>query len=1254
VDKSIAVDRTTVAFSRLISPDASIITPNRQKIDNDLERALEYGFLLEKPTKRARKLDLVQRMPIVMQDYPSLAWDIHFDPISDFPRADSEDVFLHPYDLRDPVAKEKMPAVDPITNEDIVLNTTIRQFIEKRAARETRPGGLLTTTNALFALRMAIGYDNYTNIPLRMLSHYVKFHDGVDPFVVVRLGNAVSRIAIDSVASVRVMFLMQMALNYESFKTELPDAWWFEVCNFILYDPNTRAARYKELISVLVFSLGCISPIGSGAFPRYNKVSDTDPFPKFPGYTVSPLNCNDQTFYDVFREDIKSDLDSLVQEGLGITAQIFTTLLTALPSRQTVRIYTMMRSVHHQVGFSRGQQHMQHDIQFNTKNSELEAAAGEHPWAPYLRDEYIKFVREAHRRGMFPSEDKWKRTFATSLKSTSAGGAVAKISVRIAEGNRSLGGIRSVTNKPFSLGGARRSEKDEEKWINMNLSDKVSTGLVDPQFNFEINNLLEAYTAENPGSIGTREVTGARKPRGIANVKTQDFNFQRIIGDAMNRQVTATDDSTQINSPNTFIAGKTTGPLMVDAVRSAIATTDCDVVIGDMDYTAYDGTEKKKNMRVYYNEATVTELKHLGYTNTYANVIGGIASVVEALNAEGVGNNSRFVSGRIPTDFYDKYFGNAKLKDIPVQEINDALDKLRIKARIVVIDALRSGELITLALNSLNNRANFRSWLNEFVPTYMRLIRLEIQGDDSETKWRMNPGEFFDIDRYLAMTESFINVSGQNGLIINKKKAVVRLTFSEFLKVTWWLGINCPNNAVLAFASEKVALTESSVTLMRSQRNKFATILSRGGNHDVYSRLFAWMWAFKRSTKSPQSFNTDQTYFQPFAGLWLPISAGGLGMYPNTVHGANVDALIVDKYNHELTDVEKSLMDSAAGIYQVKPPDIRRDLAKMINSNNTDVFPIDPYKAGRQFIRDGLIERRVKAAAAAADSLKEANVIDLSNDRYDRFHINFIDNAIKNNKEIRSIDFLQKNKQVRSQILAAKKEKKGAVDKGFEWVKFFEFKLDEEIDDVLDSTITPFIALDEKIESCYIKYGIISNDSALKLTAPKLLSALRDDPFFPRSIQDDTIINALSSPKASLDTRIQMMILVALGASADTASRVVNKFLDREASFLFFSGLGNVSISDAALSSLDLSRHSHNRIVSGITPNNFNLDRLLKVLGMTKSIIKYITTGACNTIKVIYDGAAEHNALDILLGKKFNPQINKFFTAFPDIEEIRG
>jgi hypothetical protein len=1027
-------------------------------------------------------------------------------------------------------------------------------------------------------------------------------------------------------------------MHYESHRLNgftLSDDVWFEICSFILADPMYHTAKYRSMTGMLLQSVGCIAQVGTGIYPKYFPVNMTDPFPTFQGYETAQLSINDAGYYSYFFEKLTGDIKELKEKGLPLTSALLSNFLFATPTKEVLSALTAFKAFGFYTGYGKGQLHLAHQAQLLNDVSPLTAPSGKHPWGKYITDLYYNIIKWGHERGYIPNERAWKRMFPDILKATSAGLPGEK--VRVAMGSAHMGG------RAISKEGRKSKLNATEKWFDMKLSDKKMLGLFKPDYFFNFPALDLLYTFDQPGVIGSRAVPGGKANRAIVAIALNELNFNSILTNSLNQYVNGLnpDWTNSYGSQNDFVAGKEVGAKFADDFVSAYSTTDDSILNGGADYTLYDTTEKFDNSRVYELAGVEQALIDLGLTGPFNGIEGGLIEINRKLHSDGIAYNGIFKSGPMPPDFLDRI---PNYKTRPRQEVVDEINKIaydeNLKFRFFLLDEVRSGELGTLALNGLNNQCNFKTWFDVYKPTYMQLLRLRIQGDDSETQWKLTPGSVFDVNAYREYVDTFAQASGENGLVLKPEKFNLRMSYAEFLQVSWWLGIYLPKPVVAVFATEAPFKEDTFSSTVSSYAGKMSTLVSRGFNDKLAARFALWMTSFVASVSDRSTYGVNAVFRVPITASIVPKKSGGAGMLPWTSVGANTDTVITEWYSN-LSIEQRRYMDLATAITSAKLPSDRDQLAKKLNSDSPDVIPRDPFANGRQFIRESMLQDRFEKSIVANNLLATIGV-DLRGLKYESYPTTFLTDSVRSNGQLGALDFLSKSKAVG--IYSTMLNPKPMI-KDYQWVDAFRFHFIEDITPVM-GPVHPFMALDDDVSMMFQMIGVTRSKQRLVMRPARLLAILRQDPFFRKDIRDTSMVEILSSPKLYGNRDLIQLTLIGIGARSDLAAEVAELFLNRAQAFIFKASLAGISLNDSAASNLDLSIENHIRLVDVPDILHRELQDVLYMHSMSMIISHGLRTGEWKRVRVEVGQQSVFKAFNDFIGK-IQRVSDKYMNLYP-------
>jgi hypothetical protein len=429
-----------------------------------------------------------------------------------------------------------------------------------------------------------------------------------------------------------------------------------------------------------------------------------------------------------------------------------------------------------------------------------------------------------------------------------------------------------------------------------------------------------------------------------------------------------------------------------------------------------------------------------------------------------------------------------------------------------------------------------------------------------------------------------------------------------------------------------------------------ATICGRGIDHDFLRRIGIWTYALKRSLRAKVSSGMNGTYWFPFATMYCPIKSGGIGRVPWTILGANIDTVCVH-WGMSQNSATKELLNAACGVLSFKPRgSVKETVTDVLNSdfetNVRNTRPLNPFKEARDFIRKYQDPDRLRLATQAADMLENSRIVRLGNLRYDRLGFTIVGSAISASKQIRAAQFADKAQAFRDigYFLRTDVTREHSAD--YKWVTRFDSKLGFQLPKRFDRQTSPFHSYQPLIEEMYLYYGIANSRLTLRLSPARILSTLRRDPEFPRTIRDETIIEKLSQPRVLESIQSIYTVLIAIGARPDLASKVANMFGVDAAGFQFRASIGGISLKDPVLSALDFSRFAHYRCVQSTRFADKSIDELVSIHLYAISILYYLRDGVARQVEPVIDANTLFHIRQDVLGPNFTSkleELNSFY-----------
>jgi hypothetical protein len=594
--------------------------------------------------------------------------------------------------------------------------------------------------------------------------------------------------------------------------------------------------------------------------------------------------------------------------------------------------------------------------------------------------------------------------------------------------------------------------------------------------------------------------------------------------------------------------------------------------------------------------------------------------------------------------------------------------------RIFQYSGLPSGLLNTLLWNSLVNRAMFKQGKDKLMenPDMRNMVYLKsawFLGDDAQQVWAVTRPKSWTEMHARFLSETFIDQAKLNNFDINFLKTVNRFGYSEFLKKKTCWGRLLPLRIVQHVASENSHFDVWPVTWAMSHASTLETVWSRGDSEIFCRRLLMYMFSFKRSLKMIRTeskvvghaecgtkFNLQgvvQRYYLPMGALWLPTELKGAGQLPYAQVIASKSGIIANDC-FENPSVRKYLNECAM-IMKVPTSTLKKRVAKQImqgkdvetvldRGGEEVVMPGMPFKHGLNWMSSSLQSDRIEASEKAATALANVGVYE-PDLMYKNSPTVAVRKAIEDDPHIQDIELAQRlisgvrYRQAAVKLIEMNYDAPDAIGAMFGWLEGFSFAEGEELPPVKIEPAgagfqSPDPCMTETMREIQRRIGFDTGGDPLELRPSTLLSELRRDPFFPRNLDEETIVAFISKWEVISDPNRVYDALVMLGASRDSAAKIATKAQAGIEAFSFRKNAQAFSYGDASMGKLDLSLKSHQRVVSMVDIVDTPLRNLLWDLGMGVTVSRAYKTGRVSrTVIDIRNGAAVSDGIKRLRGR---------------------
>lgn len=231
---------------------------------------------------------------------------------------------------------------------------------------------------------------------------------------------------------------------------------------------------------------------------------------------------------------------------------------------------------------------------------------------------------------------------------------------------------------------------------------------------------------------------------------------------------------------------------------------------------------------------------------------------------------------------------------------------LRVGDDIIPYDGVASGEYGTSFYDSIATASFFDLMVYNIKTTVNVSAKgLRIQGDDFTAMMEGMTDSYYEV-----LIDAILKTAKQVGLSINRSKLIIRKTYSEVLKVATYVGMLLHRFATIQiFEKEKSSEIISYSERMLGVKSIIQIAVSRGMDPEWGYRYILGVWSSTRKIKvsklvpisKEDRLKNDNKLVKkkleyidgkfPWWLLFAPTSAGGVGMYPFSIIGANMTAV---------------------------------------------------------------------------------------------------------------------------------------------------------------------------------------------------------------------------------------------------------------------------------------------------------------------------------------------------------------------------
>jgi hypothetical protein len=577
-------------------------------------------------------------------------------------------------------------------------------------------------------------------------------------------------------------------------------------------------------------------------------------------------------------------------------------------------------------------------------------------------------------------------------------------------------------------------------------------------------------------------------------------------------------------------------------------------------------------------------------------------------------------------------------------------------------DGVQSGELMTLSINNMTNRAVVEQFLdyihttNQFKNLNLQMVRF--QGDDYIGLWKVSEsslederrGNGYNAQQHKRFVEERVSQCEKNGMSINPLKTTFRLSYGEYLKKTFIYGMHVGLRLVQLWSSERERGLTHPIDELRGYFATLRTIVSRGGVHDFHLKIAFATWAFRRTAKSIGPLGTRWIVF-PNSMLYTPGSMGGMGELPFSLIGASKDALIA-LYCSKSPQWERDV-DVCASVMKYERGRFRENLAESVANGEGLIGNKDVFTPGINFTRSLMPNERVLKAQDAIERLRMIGAAPPSSLNYLDQPENRIKDAVIANNQLVEI---AKRERLYETIKALRKMQEQKITQSvrnvYAWVYAMNIEHKETPPMRKDiNTVSPFPTLDHKLQRIIGYFGVDISVDAMRFRPTDVLTQLRKgDPDFPRQYSAEAVFKYLTNPVLLNDISIMIAAIQAIGGSTENAAKVAQTMVGSAGFFSMRSAGAAFSLEDTFIPNIDLGLDNHVKWVKIDAMADMTLEKIWRELLML-FIMSEIVRGALPTTLDVrpFEGSIV-KTYSALKGHLFDANAFKYFELFPPRE----
>jgi hypothetical protein len=1052
----------------------------------------------------------------------------------------------------------------------VLLSEVNSAIMKGRYLKETEIRHVMHLNTTVMVLYSIFGDIFINSIFIQMLKHYFDTI-GYDTFIESGTGEITSN-TYDSMAPTRVLMMLN-AFWWQQMKF-IDDAIILEALETFLQDPLTNMSKQKSASKG--FKHAAFISSTSGLKCQWQ--GDTKMVKNFLLLEATARDF-DNAMLAIYKPDIDEAKKKMVDlHGDGIIVKTYEYLLMAPVNDDTAKLWMAMSFLEGLGGYFRGNEKLSVLDQIKKFPPKVT-----HPWiADQVENEY-KLMMEwvIKNRSKILKFSNFKESFFKAATTKSSGMPPVELTFT------------------YEVDGIRKRK-------TIRASDKTTLMMVDPEMAIAKDILMTLGTFENPMSVGFRIVPG-RDVRGIFVMPLAYYLLEWTLGVGMYAYMRA-NGRTSLGTK--WTVANMTGNAVVDHAQSLFTSGWYDKYADMTDFSQFDASQDAVSVRL---PALRGIMAAMASTSTFA-------SLTEDEKELAFKRDPEVMKKYNLTETWGEFIDYAEVVWVLWKKI--AINTyFNVKGEVVLVDAEKSGEFVTLGNNTLVNEAFHQKWLIIKLLYVKAGVLTEeassVLGDDALTTLQAE-GDAEDMKNYRRGKAV---LAKNSSLGLTESDVVIRKPWCEYLKVFTLLGRLIPRFPVLQiFATEKGSGSGKLLEDVRAYLDFLIIAISRGFDRILCTKLGYGTWLMRRLIREK---DTDTKRLMPLYLYAAPVSRGGFGRWHpysgvNTAVGTIMQALKHDRVNgnHAFADA----INLAIDLHAFSKISSRSEIAKALNKSGA-------FVKGQKFIKEN-IPSQLFARAKVANTELKASGIDIGPFTLMNSSNTRVEAMIKDSPNLKNVDFQDKALYI-ARALRHKPSGKDWLEEEMAWMSYITFEFGDTVE---PSDPISFVgAVGRDLQNLVRTMG--HSKGKLINTDPKqIFFELFDNPSFPNHIRPEQLMAIMTRPDILGDHEKMRNVLIAMGAERDVANVIISKLDDLDSSMSFYAETGNYSLMDQIAQYLDMSRASMDRLVE-IPPvaDQKTIGRLMLDIGILIFLMQ--DWNKLRTVKIIMLDAKMAYLNKILVGR---------------------